>query len=283
MSKRIFAALTALSALFAAGCFFGGEEDSPLPIVPDPKVNDTLPKVRRIVPGVYVGDYSWIDSGRTGFDSEFLLDTNGTYRVFWISENEAVYDQRGAWIQRDSSLFFSGSEDTWVDGGVFAFYAGMEDDTNSVRNVTDSTFIRREWTPLRQKPYWITYRRVTYPKLSDGVYTLTKTFGSDSNKVVYDFNIELKAGKFVLTVDEDSLPNFQADAQYSQVGSFLVTDKNRNREADSTRTYSEWFAFDGLLLQRLQTISDTAFDMWNPPSVFELGNWYHYRKKASAD
>jgi hypothetical protein len=287
MSKRIFVAISAasaLAALFTTGCFFGGTDDaSTQPIVEDPKTTDSLPKVRHIVPGLYVGDYSWIDSGKAGLESEFMLDTNGSYRLFWVSENEAVYDQRGAWIQKDTSFFFSHTQETWVSSGVFADFSAIEDDTNTVRNVTDSTFTRREWTPLRQKPYWIAYHRVTYPKLNDGVYALTKTFGSDSTKVVYDFSIELKAGKFVLTVDEDSLPNFQADAKYYQIGSFLVTDQNRNREADSTHTYSEWAPFDGAILKRLQTVSDTAFTMWNPPSFFEAGNWDVYRKKPAAN
>ncbi|MEO6096807.1 MAG: hypothetical protein ABIW76_14345 [Fibrobacteria bacterium] len=279
MSKRIFVALSALSALLAGGCLFGGEDDAALPIVEKPKANDTLPKARRIVPGIYVGDYSWIDSGRTGFDTEFLLDTNGTYRLFWISENEALYDQRGVWIQKDSSFLFSRSEVSKVENGVFARYIGIEDDTNSVRNVSDSAFVRLEWTPLRQKPYWIAYHRVSYPQLREGVYALSKTFGTDTDKVVLDFSIEFKAGKFLMTVDENTLPNFQADAKYRQLGSFLVTEENRDRKVDSTRNYSNWKTYDGALVQRLQTISDTAFSMWNPSSIFEAGGWDHYSKK----
>jgi hypothetical protein len=288
MSKRAFLSFSAISlfsALFGAGCFFGGEDDSSLPIVEEPKTNDTLPKVRRIVPGLYTGDYSWIDSGRTGLESEFLLDTNGAYRLFWISRNEAVYDQHGAWIQKDSLFFFSRTEEAWRDGGVFSYYSGMDDDTNTVRNVTDSGFVRREWTPLRQKPYWISYHRLTYPKLREGVYTHTESFTSTTDSivdtVVYDLSIELKAGKLVMTVNQDSQPYYQADAKYNQVGSFLVTDENRNRQADSTRIYSEWFALEGSIMQRVRTISDTGFTLWNPsPSEFDTGNWDHYSKRA---
>lgn len=290
MSKRAFLSFSAISlfsALFGAGCFFGGEDDSALPIVEEPKTNDTLPKVRRIVPGLYTGDYSWIDSGRAGLESEFLLDTNGAYRLFWISKNEAVYDQHGAWIQKDSAFLFTRAEETWRQDGIFSNYAQMENDTNSLRNVTDSGFVRREWTPLRQRPYWIAYHRMTYPKLREGLYTHTESYTNTTDSiidtVIYDFSIELKAGTFVMTVDQDSKPNFQADAKYYQVGSFLITDENRNRQADSTRVYSQWYAFEGNIIQRVQSISDTAFTLWNPsPSDLDSGNWAHYSKKAPA-
>ncbi|GEM_PF-2323576 len=281
MSHRIF---VAISALFAAGCFFGGSEDTSTSVVIDDKTKDSLPKARPIVPGLYVGDYSWIDSGKAGLESEFLLDTNGAYRLFWISQNEAVYDQRGAWVQRDSSFFFTHTLETWASSGIFNNFTSMENDTNTVRNVTDTTFSRREWTPLRQKPYWIAYHKKSYPKLQEGIYQLTKIYGDSidtAGRTTYNFEIKLAEGKFTFTVRQDSLPSFQADAKYYQVGSFLATDENRQREVDSTKQYSAWSPIEGSILKRLQTVSDTAFTMWNPPSFFQAGSWDLYSKNAT--
>ena len=278
MNYRIF---VATSALLAAGCFLGGQDETPTSVVIDNgKPKEILPKPRLITPGLYVGDYTWIDSGKAGLESQFLLDTDGSYRLFWISKNEAVYDQRGSWIQRDSSFFFSHTLEAWAASGIFDNFTSMEDDTTSVRNVTDSAFTRREWTPLRQKPYWISYRRKSYPKLKEGVYYLTKTYGADSNLTIYHLNIELKRGDFTLTVNEDTLPSFQTNAKYTQSGSFLATDKNQQREVDSTKNYGPWSPFTGSVLKRLQAVSDTAFTMWNPPSLFEAGTWDVYSKNA---
>jgi hypothetical protein len=281
MSNRI---LVALSALLAAGCFFGGQnESSTEPANDNPKTTDSLPKARMIAPGMYVGDYAWIDSNKHGLGSEFVLDTNGSFRLFWVSENEAVYDQRGGWLQRDSSFYFSNIQDTWVANGIFSDYKGMEDDTNSVRNVTDSSFTRREWTPLRQKPYWIAYKKMTFPKLKEGLYVLKKTYGndSDSTRVDYRFEVKLTSSDFDFSVTMDTLRSFEANAKYYQIGSFLATDQNRQREVDSTNTLpSTWNPVEGSILKRLQAVSDTAFTMWNPPSFFEDGSWDSYSKNV---
>lgn len=276
MSKRI---LIVLASLLAAGCFVGGDnETSTLP----GKKTDTLPSFKKIQPGTYTGDYSWIDSNRHGLESEFILDEKGAYRLFWIADSEAVYDQRGTWGQKDSNFHLFGITEAWVSSGVFSGFTKMEDDTNTVVNVTDDSFTRREYTPLRQKPYWITYKRKTYPTLANGEYRLTKTFGTDTDKVTYVFKITLTTDKkFLFSVTEDTLESFQADAKFYQVGSFLATDDNRQREIDSTKTFKDnWMPVEGTILKRLQAVSDTAFNMWNPPSFFEAGSWDHYGKAA---
>jgi hypothetical protein len=273
--------LAVLSALLAAGCFFGGDNETST--VPDPVKPDSTAKAKLIVPGMYVGDYAWIDSGKHGLESEFILDTNGTYRLFWISENEAVYDQRGNWNQRDSSFYFSKSQETWVAGGVFSNFESIEDDTNSVRSVTDTSFIRREWTPLRQKPYWITYHKRVYPKLTDGSYLLEKIDSSmilDSVPVLLAIKISFTGHDFFYSYSEKAVEKFQAKATFYQVGSFLATEDNQQRELDSTNTFPEtWTKYSGSILKRLQSVSDTAFSMWNPPAFLQpAGTWESYSK-----
>jgi hypothetical protein len=232
-----------------------------------------------VAPGTYTGDYSFLpDSLRKGLESEFLLDSTGSYRLFWISDSEAVYDQRGKWSQLGGDLYFSGIQEDWVSSGVFNDFTKMEDDTNAVVNVTDESFTRREYTPLRQKPYWITYRKKSFPSLADGVYHLDKTFGTDSDAVTYHFKITLAGGKFQFSVT-DSIENFQAEAKFYQVGSFLATEDNQQRELDSTNTaWDKWLPVEGTILKRIRAVSDTAFNMWSPASFFEDGSWDHYSR-----
>lgn len=278
MSKRILLATFALSLMALAGCL-GGDE---LATAPDPvkDTTKTAPKIKLITPGSYQGDYAWIDSNKHGLESEFILDASGTYRLFWIADSEAVYDQRGNWHQADSNFYFSGVQEAWVSNGIFNDFASMEDDTNAVREVTDDAFIRREYTPLRQKPYWITYHRKAFPRLADGEYFLDKTFGTDSDAVTYHFKIKLDAGKFLFTVT-DTIENFQAEAKFYQVGSFLATEENQQRELDSTNVnWDKWLPVEGTILKRVRAISDTSFNMWNPASFFEPGSWDHYARNA---
>jgi hypothetical protein len=263
--SRIF--LISVSAILASGCFFGGESDS----------STAASKTKGVSPGFYVGDYAWIDSNRHGLESEFVLAEDGTYRLFWIADNEAVYDQRGSWLHKDGSFFLSLAEDAWLYGGVFDGFAPVDDDTNLIANVTDSSFTRREWTPLRQKPYWITYHKSSVPKLHEGEYLLEKSYGEDTDKVMYKFRIALDKDAFSFSATEDSLEIFQADAKYYQIGSFLATVENRQREVDdSTKTFKDdWYNVEGAILKRLKTVSDTAFSMWNPSSG-PVGDWDPY-------
>ncbi len=282
MSKRILLALSAtLAALIIAGCNLGGNDETKTQTVTD-KGKDSVVKAKLIKPGLYSGDYAWIDSNKHGLESEFMLGEYGAYRLFWISENEAVYDQRGKWKQVGTDFQFDSTTDAWVSSGVFAGFTPMENDTNAISNVTDSTFTRREYTPLRQKPYWITYHLKKYPPLTQGIYYLTKTYGDDTNKVIYHFKITLNAkdSTFQFSVTEDTLESFQAQAKFYQVGSFMVTEKNEQREIDSTKVFpSKWNPVDGAILKRLQMVSDTTFNMWNPPSFFEPGSWDIYNQK----
>ncbi|MDQ3000699.1 MAG: hypothetical protein M3Y08_05505 [Fibrobacterota bacterium] len=265
MSKTL---LLSISALFAAGCFFGGEDDT----------STAASQSKTLSPGFYVGDYAWIDSNKHGLESEFVLDTDGSYRLFWILHNDAVYDQWGSWLQRDSTVFLSLVEDAWLDGGVFDGFVPQEDDTNLISNITDTSFTRREWTPLRQKPYWITYHKSTAPRLHEGAYLLEKSYGEDADKVDYKFGISLTQNVFLFRVTTDSIETFQADARFYQIGSFVATVDNRQRTVDdSTKTFKDdWRNVDGAVLKRLKTVSDTAFELWNA-YLGPNGEWEPYR------
>lgn len=286
-------ALCALCALFIAGCF-GGDGDSST-IGPEKTGDSTA--TRKIVPGLYVGDYSWIDTARfAGMQSEFLMDADGTFNHLFIYRDDALFDQSGRWAQSGGSFIFTDIVFSESDFGVFGIFDPMEDDTNSVRDVTDSTFTRSEWTPLRQKPYWITYKRKTdFPKLSEGVYyhhvfdTLTivadtsdTTGAVDTIKVVDNlYRFEIGAGDSLLfSMTVDSLETYQLDAKYRQFGSFLVTEKHRDRAKDTTNVFEDWQPQDGTIFMKLKDVTDTAFVLQTPAFSPEPNGFLPYSKNG---
>jgi hypothetical protein len=280
MSNRLIAVVfSALLASYLTGCFGGDEDSSTSPIKKTPRDTSTT---RFIVPGQYVGDYNWIDSNRFSLESEFKLDSSGVFRHLFVFDNEATYDHSGNWVQKAGAFYFSNIHFSAVDGGLFDGSSPMEDDTNAVRDITDSTFTRLEWTPLRQKPYWITYKKKTYPQIKEGTYRLSKTHGEDSNAVKYTYRIELAKNVYLYSITEDTLESFQVDAKYKQVGSFLLMEEHRIRELDSTNTrlQDEWFPVSGTIYLRLQALTDTAFSMWTPPYSPESLGFDPYSKNV---
>ena len=278
------ALIVTICALFGVGCFFGGESDTST----TPEKKDSiavLPKTPSVSPGLYAGDYAWIDSNKAEWESEFYLNSDGTFRLIGISANDALYDMRGKWAQHDSGLFFVKMNESWSRDGVFYDFTEVEDDTNSIRQVTDTSFIRREWTPLRQKPYWITYTKRSFPKVKEGEYSFVQNYPNPTPEdslatIDVKFNIKLKGGDFLFSVVEDTLESFQASAEWAQVGSFLSTEKNLQRYAeDSTHAFpSAWDTVGGIILKRLRTVSDTSFHMWNSPTAFNPGSWDPYHR-----
>ncbi len=270
-----------ICTLVVTGCFFGGAGDSAITEVKkDTVVN--LPKTKSLVPGLYVGDYTWIDSNKMGLESELNLQSTGEYQLSLIQVNEAVYNQKGTWALHDSSMHFENAEAAGGNGGFFYKYSKIENDTNSIRNITDTSFIRLEYTPLRQKPYWITYRKRSYPKLSFGYYQHIKSYQKDSVTTIdVKFNINLEGGVYKFSIVEDTLESFQIQASWRQIGTFLVTEKNLQREyVDSSKSFSAWDTLGGVIMQRLRTVSDSSFQMWNPPgNPFDTGSWDKYKAK----
>jgi hypothetical protein len=271
------------SALILAGCF-GGETDAPTAIVKeDPKVADSLPKVKSITPGLYVGYYDWIDTARQGLESEFVLAADGKYRFFYIMDSNAFYDQNGKWYQQDSALFFSGTKDCRAyNDGVFYEMAEVENDTNTIHNITDSSFQRKEYTPFRQKPYWITYSRKTAKAVKEGSYSMQRpTTLMDSIPDTLKFVIALSKDDLTFSVTQAKVVAYQASAKYYQVGSFLIAEQNRYREIDSTNSFGAWNDLEGYSVQRVRKVSDTSFDLMSSVFGYEAGSWDPYKRQIS--
>ena len=284
-------ACSILCALFIAGCF-GGDDDRST-------TGPEIPKdsTKKIVPGLYLGDYSWIDTSRyAGMQSEFLMDADGTFKHLFIYRDEAIFDHSGRWAQSGGNFIFTDILFSESDGGVFYEFNPMEDDTNSVRDVTDSSFTRSEWTPLRQKPYWITYKRIPdFTKLSEGAYyhhvldtftivadTSDTTGAVDTVKVVDNlYRFEIGAGDSLLfSTTVDSLETYQMGAIYHQFGSFLITEKHRDREKDTTGAFTEWQPKDGTIFVKLKDVSDTAFVLQTPAFSPEPNGFLPYTKNG---
>lgn len=281
MKKSALSLLAVLgSALSLAGCF-GGEDDTPAnPITPP----DTTAKVqaRKLSPGLYVGDYKPFSKDTTRrWESEFTLAPDGAFRFYWIINNEPIGDIRGKWFQKDSSIHFDGITESYVDQGSGFFGPGdtVEADTNSIRDITDSSFTRKEWTLLRQKPYWVTYRKKTFAPLSNGTFQFSKDFIQGNDTTTVKIKISLDGTGFLYSFNEDTLESFQAQAKWFLLGSIFGTEENRGRSyEDSLKRLGEWQAIDGTLLQRVQQVSDTGFEMWSPGNFISAGTWDVYRK-----
>lgn len=264
-------------ALSLGGCF-GGEDADDNPV--DPQDTSKI-SGNKLKPGLYVGDYSPYDTaGR--WESEFTLSQDGAYRFFWVIDNEPIGDIQGSWFQRDSSLHFTGIKESYMDqgSGLFLPGEGVEDDTNSVRNVTDSSFVRREWTLLRQKPYWVTYRKKNYRTLSNGTFQYSRDIQIDSStNLTVKIKISLDGAGFLYSYNEDTVESFQAAATWFQVGTIFGTEQNRARSfIDSSKTFTPWDTIPGALLQRIKDVSDTAFQMWTPGGFLSNGSWDVYQK-----
>jgi hypothetical protein len=279
MNRSALATLAPLSALALAlslaGCFGGEDGGAGTPVVP----KDTTQTVRKVSPGLYVGDYKPYDTSNI-LESEFSLGQDGAFRFFWIAENEPVADFKGSWFQKDSNLHFTGMTEAYVNRGFFGPGQPMEDDTNSVRDITDSSFWRKEWTPLRQKPYWVAYKKKAFNRLKSGDYQYLREIKVDSaTNLTVRIKIELDGTDFLYRYSEDSLESFQAKAVWFQQGSILGTEKNEGRSYDTTtKELGAWEAIPGALLQRVSEVSDTGFKMWTPPSLFNAGTWDIYSK-----
>lgn len=261
MRERSFLVLPAF-CLALAGCL-GGESEEP-------------PPEARLLPGSYVGDYTYIpDSLRQGFEEEFILNPDGTYRNIWLQDSEAVYDEHGSWSQQGMNLYLRNSTENWADYHVFRKATPIDDDTCPLARLSDTSFIRNEWIPVvLRKRQWTHYRRKDYPKLSDGTYTLRKVIDS----IPKTFRITLAGDQYRYSV-LDSVEIYQSESRFYQIGSFLVLDGGRERDRDSTGiAWADWSNVEGLSLQRLRSASDTAFDLWNPGYGFLPAGWDHYVK-----
>lgn len=268
MKKPLFSPPAVLIlALALAGCF-GGEDEG----ATNPGTTDTAGAARKtLVPGLYAGDYSPYDTTRT-LESEITLAPDGSFRFYWVISNEIIGDQRGKWFQRDSSLFFNSANEAFLQSsGRFNAGQPIEDDTNSVRNLTDTSFIRKEYTLIRQKPFWITYRKKAVGAVKGGDYAYVKA-AADTGKV--DIKLTLSGTGFLYSY-ADTSTSFQVDAQWYQFGSVFGTEQHRERTfIDSTKAFGEWAGFPGTILQRVRNVSDAGFEMWNAQSAA----WETYRK-----
>ena len=84
----------ALCALLLAACF-GGEDDGSTVA---PEGPGTSTSARKITPGLYLGDYSRIDTNRfAGMESEFLMDADGSFTHLFIYRDEALFVHNGRW------------------------------------------------------------------------------------------------------------------------------------------------------------------------------------------
>lgn len=284
MKTNALAQPACLALLLSLGGCFGGEDAKDNPVGPSRGAN-----VARISPGLYVGDYTpYAPADILGgeLESEFLIGADGAYRFFWFLDNTPVVDVLGDWTQRDSLVYFDGVSEAYLDQDLGFFYPGVpvEGDTNVVRDVTANSFTRREWTPLRQKPLWVTYRKRDAEDLpGDGSFTYSEDFAVDSATALnYRMRVRLDgrgySEDFVRSYGGDTLNAHLAEGRWSQIGSVFLIERYIRRGFDTaSHAYRERRdTLPGAILQRIREVSDTAFQLWAPGAP---GTWDVYRKE----
>ena len=284
--KKIFLglALVLVTSLNFVGCIFGGEGDTSTII--DKKDSVAVIKTKSISPGFYVADYAWIDSGKAGWESEIDLNSDGTFRQFWIQFNEAAYEERGRWAQHDSSIHFLNRFAAPPYNGAFfdADYQSLTPDTNFLGQITDTSFNRLEYTPYRQKPYWIPYVKRGYPTLKNGAYQFTKIGVANSPTDTlppadYTDKVKLEGSRYTNSFFRNQDEIFQSTAEWRQFGSFLVTEKFQYRgRVDTSGAFSPWDSLPGFIMFRLKQVSDNSFHMWMYRSSPDTSSWEVYRQ-----
>ncbi len=167
------------------------------------------------------------------------------------------------------------STESWAEYRAFVKSNPIDDDTCPLIHLTDTSFVRNEWIPVvLRKRQWTNYRLKNHPKLAEGTYTLNKVIDS----IPRHFRIILTGDQYRYSA-LDTIETYQSESRVYQLGSFLALEESRERNRDSTGTaWEDWSPIQGLSLQRLRTVSDTAFDLWDPGSLFLPAGWDHYVK-----
>jgi hypothetical protein len=261
-----------LAALALCACDWGGGGTSP------------AAAPARISPGIYVTDFAELDPLYLGKTGQLLLDSAGTYRLFWIDGNVAGFQLEGEWKQEDGKLIVSGLSESWSDGGWFEVSESGQDDSALVRDITDSGFVRRE-SLEHPDGDWIAYRKGGFPALRAGDY---RGPGTDSGTTT---RLLLSAGDYVFGLVDTarSLETYQARGTWRQEGSLLITEANEERSyVDSLGAFSEWRKLAGRRTRSLRKAGADGFEMWGEPA-FELwgepadpaaaGRWLSYKMR----
>jgi hypothetical protein len=262
--------LLVAAVLSVTGCFFGGSTD-----------DNALTK---ITPGFYVADYSGVTNGQFNFETELSIVQDGTFRMFWLADNAPILDRAGKWGQgayygRNSLHFFEG-QNLWV--GQTDSLIPAPDDTDQIRDITPTSFVRLQWTPYLEKPLWITYTLKNYPVIKDGDYVFSEA--GDSTRLPTLIKLSFKGSDFTYSYSDTS-EKYQATAKWFQIGTILATVQNKQKYfSDSLKAFPETWDSTSLspeILQRVSAISDKSFQMFNPPppGIPDTGSWTVYTRQ----
>jgi hypothetical protein len=258
----------ALAVLAATGCFFGGDDEKATGFA-------------KVSPGFYVADYDAIpklpngEPGNwRGLGGEISLSTEGGFRMFWTFDTSLVYELRGKWGQKDFGLYFTDMMEMLL-AQPDSMTPVFEADTCEVMDVTANSFIRKEYTPLRQKPYWIKYTKADPPQVKPGTYRLTVEGDSTTPHFTVTINFD---GQNFRYQERDTSVAFEFEAKWYQVGTVLATFENRRHfRNDSTGGFGPWDSLTAEILQKVR-ISDDKVEIWSPPSGLFSGGWTTYSK-----
>jgi hypothetical protein len=218
------------------------------------------------------------------------VNTDGTFRYFQIDSNTAVFTSKGKWKIGKEEMVWSGISRSYFYHGAFRKWDTLTSpDTSYLRKVTDSGFERLEATydsQFASTAQWVKYRRLPDPNpLPEGAYVFSETYRNAIDTAVTDTDstrLEIThEGSYVQKLFTNGiLASMDVDSQWTQVGNYLITSRNRYCSYDTGSSYCGDSPADFEYVARLEDIEEKGFHVWIPAgsSIQGVSFWADFRK-----
>ena len=239
--------------------------------------------------GTFRGDHGAITRLR-GFESELIINADGTFRFFLIDSNTATFTFKGKWKGAEREMVWTDIARSYVYHGAFRVWDSLAaPDTSYLRNVTDSGFERLEATldvKYVSTIQWIRYRRIPAENpLPEGAYIFRETYRNGVDTTLTDTaltRLEIaRNGSYIQKIFTNGiLTSSDADSQWTQAGTFLITSRNHYCSYESDASYCGDSPLDFEFVARLSHPEENAFRLWIPQgtSFQPFAYWADFRK-----
>ena len=153
-----------------------------------------------------------------------------------------------------------------------------------------------EWTPLRQKPYWITYKgRKAFPKLAEGDYyrhvldTFTvaadtsDTTGAVDTVTVVDNLYRFEIAEGIRCCSRRRSTPWRPTRWPPPTASsdpFWSPSITASAKRIPPTSFGAWEPKDGTIIVRLKDVSDTSLTLWTPAYSPEPNGFLPYGKNG---
>lgn len=228
----------------------------------------------QIEPGNYRGYHGKL-TDTYGIETELVLNTEGTFRYFFIEQNTAFQTFKGNWHLNENEMILTRKLRSSLYHGGFRVWDTLETpDTTYLRKVTSNSFERLEVTydtlfnPIAK---WIQYQ--LFPQentLSDGNYEFRESFKNGVDTTIIDSAITFLSIYNNKLYTQNILINGEqymsdTDSSWTQVGSFLITSKNNHCEYEPGYSHCMDASPGYEYIARLTNIHSSHFQLWLAP------------------